>query len=74
MLETAVNIVTCFERYISEVAFPRQLIWNIAGNRFAEAHVCGNTQATGIEFVENGVSFAVLPQLLQFRSLIEPQF
>jgi hypothetical protein len=44
------------------------------GNRLVEEHVRGNEQATETELVETGVSFAVLPSLLKFRSSRELQF
>jgi hypothetical protein len=58
----------CLENHISEVAPQGQSIWNSVGNRLVEAYIRGNSQATEREFEELGVSFAVLSQLLKFRS------
>jgi hypothetical protein len=56
------------------LTFPGQPIWKFLGNRFVEAHTRGNAQATGTELVQIDISFAAIPQLLKFRSLIESHF
>jgi hypothetical protein len=38
------------------------------GNRFVEAYIRDNAQGKETELLETGISFAVLPQLLKFRS------
>jgi hypothetical protein len=49
-------------------------IWKFLGNRFVEAHVCGNAQVEETELVEVFVSFAIIPDLLKLRSSRKPQF
>jgi hypothetical protein len=60
--------------HIPEVAFLEQPIWRFLGNRFVEAHIRGNAQAKGSEFVEMGISFAAPPYLPKFRSSRESHF
>jgi hypothetical protein len=51
----------------------QQRIWKFLGNRLVEAHIRGNVLATETELFEIGISFAVLPQRLKFRSSRDPQ-
>jgi hypothetical protein len=32
-------LLTCFEKHVSEVAFPGERIWNFIGNRLVEAYI-----------------------------------
>jgi hypothetical protein len=46
LLGDNIDIVTCFEIHVCEVALTEQRIWNSVGNRLVEADIHSNAQVT----------------------------